>query len=894
MKKITSILILMCIFISLFSFPVSASEAVTGDVSAEDYGILDALSVIDGESWADGTVATRAEFIQMCVNLTGNGNIKAVNTEPVFTDLTVSHWAYDAIMYAYSMGYITPYADGRIMPESPVTYGDAIKIMVNFLGYHIMAASNSGDSAQGYLKAASDIGLLDEVTADGIERPFMKSSAVRMAYNALSVELPIQYFSNNNVFFNVQEDRTLLKVKFDTYRQKGVLRADDYASLSHELARENFVTIDNENYYSANVDVEGLLGHTVLFYYTWANDNNVKELVYIKPVVDNEVFNISAHNLTGYRNMGISVTSDNGKKTSYKIGRDTTVIWNNRIVTSAEYAEKFKIKSGSAKLIDNDGDGIIEVVIIESLTPSIVEVNNTKDMELKLKNGKVYKLDKYRNYRIENRYGEKIDALALHVGDIVTVADPLSTDHTLVISVCKKNDARVVNSVDADGYILVDDGTELKYSKVAISDYKKIIIGDSYIFYTDKYDEIVYEVHVRSNEFQVVYLVNYKTRVGLDGKLVFRVMHGDGTITNMDGATNIKIRDKSGEYSVKKEAGIKTVLNQGGNEPLRQPVMLRTNALGEICEILMLANTDRSDLPFHEIAYTKVGGSGLRWYQTPRTLSNAIQLTLDTKLFAVPYDTRTTVDDEEFFVSNYLLFKTGVYYKETGNTGFFATPIGMDKDDIAADYLVWQYPEGYLDRVDYAKRSYKGIVTKISQVIDENGEEFAKITYCTATGIFGNTVLYKGTDGSLVVKGRKSVEKGEYETIDVGIGDIIQVSIDEYSGYATELSTIVYYDESKNMILNEGDSSSPAFYAWRLAKGVITKKKDGYAEVVITRPNGTTLTQVLDLAGAITINCNVKENLFAKDRAPDSLLSVDDSFFMIISGGLPTTLLIYE
>jgi len=335
-------------------------------------------------------------------------------------------------------------------------------------------------------------------------------------------------------------------------------------------------------------------------------------------------------------------------------------------------------------------------------------------------------------------------------------------------------------------------------------------------------------------------------------------------------------------------------LNQGNAEPFRQPVMIRTNALGQINEIYMLANSDRTDLSFHEIPYTQVGGSGLRWYQTPRTLSNAIQLSLGTKLFAVPYATRTSVDDDEFFVSNYTLFNTGVYYKETGDTAFVATPIAMEKDGIVADYLIWQYPENAIDRVSYTKKQYKGIVTKITQIMDENGEEFTKITYCNFTGAFGNIVLYKGTDGSLKPKGRNSIDSGNYDLIDLGIGDIVSIAVDDYVGHATETNIKVYYDASEKRILNEGDSASPAFYAWRLAKGVIDEMKDGYIMVTINRPNGSKLNQVLDLASAITINCNVSDGLFMKDRAPTSLLSKGDEFFFVISGALPTTLLIYE
>ncbi len=889
MKKLTSILILICMILSLFSFHASAAETITATapegVSAEDYGILNALGVINADLWSDGTVTTRAEFIQLCVNLTKCDNVKAMETVPVFTDLTTGHWAYDAIMYAYNMGYAPAYSDGTIKPDSPITFGEAIQILTNFLGYQIVAASyNNGDLISAYHKTGFDIGLLAGVVSDGLNMPLIKSSAVRMAYNALDIELPVQYFSNNNVFFNVQSDRTLLRVKFNAYRAKGVVRADDYISLSHNLTRENYISIDGVNYYSANVNTDGLIGCTALYYYKQNEENDEKELLYINPV-DTEITVVPAEELNGYSNMKINTITSTGKKVSYKIGKDTTVIWNNKIITSAEYANKFKVKSGSAKLIDNDGDGEIEVVIIESLKAAVVAVNDSDEMVIKFTDGTVYDLDDYKNYRIENRYGEKIDPVVLHVDDVVTIADSGSKNHTLVIRVCKKNDIQIVGSVDEEGYVLVGDGSELKYSNTAASSYDELIIGDSYIFYTDKHGEIVYAIHVRANDLEIVYLVTYKQQTGMDSNLVLKVMHTDGTITNMDGARNIKIRDKNGNFSVKKADGIITMLNQGKDAPLRQPVMLRTNATGFVSEIYMLASTDRKDLIFHEIVSPKVGGSGKRWYQPAYTFHNVIQIKSATPVLAVPHSTRTDVDDDEFFVGNYRMFKGTVYYPESGDNAYYQIPIGMEKDAIAADYLVWEYPKNAEARAKYLNTTYKGIVTKISKTIDENGDEFVKVTFATTAGLFGNTVMYKQTNGDLDFvddSGRK-----------VNVGDFVIMGVD-YFGHADEASVKTVYDYKNDLIISEGDSSTVAFYGWRAVRGTIKEKSGSYIRVENIRPTGEVQHQVLDLASAITINCNVGDGLFSKDRAPSSLLAEGDSYLMILSGALPVTLLIYE
>ena len=209
----------------------------------------------------------------------------------------------------------------------------------------------------------------------------------------------------------------------------------------------------------------------------------------------------------------------------------------------------------------------------------------------------------------------------------------------------------------------------------------------------------------------------------------------------------------------------------------------------------------------------------------------------------------------------------------------------MEKDAVAADYLVWEYPKNAEARTNYLNTTYKGIVTKISQTMDEDGEEYVKVTYATTAGMFGNTVMYKQTNGSLDFvdnAGRK-----------INVGDFVIMSVD-YFGYVNEASVKTVYDYKNDLIINEGDSASPAFYAWRAVKGTIKEKDGSYIRVEIVRPSGAIQNQVLDLASAITITCNAEDGLFIKDRAPSSLLTVDDEFFFIISGALPAALLIYE
>lgn len=315
--------------------------------------------------------------------------------------------------------------------------------------------------------------------------------------------------------------------------------------------------------------------------------------------------------------------------------------------------------------------------------------------------------------------------------------------------------------------------------------------------------------------------------------------------------------------------------------------MIRVNANGLVKEIQMLAPPERIDLEFHAIPFTKVGGSGMRWYNSAYTFHNQIQLKADTVVLAVPHSDKNDSDDEKYFAANYRLFKGGVYYPESGENGYIATPIAMKKGGIAADYFVWEYPDDASYRLNYLNRRYYGIVTGIAVCLDtETGDEYSEITYCTPSGVFGNKISYKRSDGGTDVR--------DLNGNAVELGDIISAALD-YNDYANEDTVILYYDCSDDKWLNEGSTANYAFYdTFRLAKGVLTQKADGYISVDITRVSGSSLTQTFDISSAISINCNIDKKIFTKGKSAASMIAEGDSVLLIVSRALPQALVIYE
>lgn len=173
-KRVISLLLAVCLAVSLAVFPVQAAgSAVTNfsDVSdpatATAVESLRLLEVLDGYgdgTFRPGTVLTRAQFCKMAVYaMNGTDELGRYRTVTVFPDVKPSHWAAAYInMAAKGKNIISGYVDGLFHPDRTVTVGQAVTILLRLLGYK--DENIGGIWPDSYMAEAAVIGLTDGVT----------------------------------------------------------------------------------------------------------------------------------------------------------------------------------------------------------------------------------------------------------------------------------------------------------------------------------------------------------------------------------------------------------------------------------------------------------------------------------------------------------------------------------------------------------------------------------------------------------------------------------------------------------------------------------------------------------------------------------------------------------
>ena len=148
MKKILIILLSFIITVSAAT-PISMAEVTTyKDYKVEDSAYFaDSFGLMSG--YEDGTFRpknpiTRAEFTK---SLMKAAEIAYPDTKPFsigFSDLDKSHWAYDDIAKAVSIGFINGYEDGTFRPNNNITYEQAVTMIFSVLGYRPVAELYGG------------------------------------------------------------------------------------------------------------------------------------------------------------------------------------------------------------------------------------------------------------------------------------------------------------------------------------------------------------------------------------------------------------------------------------------------------------------------------------------------------------------------------------------------------------------------------------------------------------------------------------------------------------------------------------------------------------------------------------------------------------------------------
>lgn len=194
MKKVLSLVLVLSMVLGSFSFAFAAPNDVVGTEYEDAVERLGQLKVLEG--YPDGTFKpgneiTRAEFAAVVIRAKGlAAAADAAKGATGFTDVPATNWAAGYINIASKMGFVKGMGDGTFAPNSPVTYEQAVTMVMRALGYE-PAAEARGGYPYGYLIVANETGLLESVKGtQGLPAP--RGLVAQIVDNALEIPLMVQ------------------------------------------------------------------------------------------------------------------------------------------------------------------------------------------------------------------------------------------------------------------------------------------------------------------------------------------------------------------------------------------------------------------------------------------------------------------------------------------------------------------------------------------------------------------------------------------------------------------------------------------------------------------------------------------------------------------------------
>lgn len=585
MKNIKKSIISASVAAATILANVPTFAAIPSDVKGtrfeEPVQILSALDIMvgdeNGEYRLDDTII-RSEVTKMAVHLMGlEDAAESAKGQTMFDDVSRDHWANGYINLAVSQGIIEGDGDGNFRPNDPISYAEAMVIMVRATGYTVPAEERGG-YPKGYVNTAASIGLSKNVQGSSSEE-ISRGNVAYLTANALEVNLMEQTGFGQNASYEVT-DKTLLKDHLNVTKGTGQVTAIQNTSINGASGLSKGQIKIGDNVYDTAHNMNHLLGYNVT-YYLHEEKNGTRTLILAMPQSNqNKEIVISA-------DMFSKVTTKNGntaveyynnenssKTTTVELASDATLIYNGKYEEMDTSLLDITDKSGNVTLLDFTKDGKYDIAFVTNYENMVVEEVTQSGKVVDKYTGKVLKLDDSVDFRIVKGF-EEIEVSDLKEYDVLSVAASRDKELYEVVVTNEKIEGKVTGK-DSKGVIIGG-----KSYKIAPNYTNTISIGAEGTFYLDVEGKIAAVDSSSSLSTNYGYLESAYFTKNTDRKAGFEIFTMDSKHISVTGNDKIKLNGKSG---VSAEEVVKS-LNDENDATVKQLVTYTVNSDGKLTAI---------------------------------------------------------------------------------------------------------------------------------------------------------------------------------------------------------------------------------------------------------------------------------------------------------------------
>lgn len=719
-RKLTALLLSVVLLLGVVSLPGSAAFVDVDKATKyqESIEVLVALGMLKGyedNSFRPENTITRAEFATVITRMLGLESIVGgASAAGIFTDMKIGggeHWASGYIKVAYDLGIILGMGDGTFAPDNPVTYEQAIKMMVCALGYEA-AATELGGWPAGYIAQADMLNMTKSIQVDKTNTAASRGMVAQILYNSLEVPIAEKQ-ANGSV--NVTK-KTILGSKLGCARINNfmVAQVDGTESItdsgirlqSGELAfSRTSDPVTNEPFLYGDVlgkaEAKALMGSYVKGYYKVGNEEESHRIIYLTVSASkSEELELLSEEIYEYNSdlleLAYYIDEEKDDAEEVLISEDAQLIYNGSIYdyrngTSDECdlskwldPDSDDFVDGQIRLVENTGDKKVDTIFIEDyeiyiakgpvMTNDRISSNNYVIYDNYV-SGKNIRIDPYSPSVIAEFYDantlEEIkieDIKAMHV---VSVAANVS-ETKFKVYISKKTVKGKIEEFTNDGEYVIDGKTyqtTKAYQNLVDTEVISPKTGLEGTFYLDQNDRICAAKITQEDAGAYAYVTN----AGIDDdRAILKLMNLSGTPskpTKVKCATSVKVNGRTTTepqdiLDALESAASKIAANsEATNTTYAQLIRYVKNSSGQITKITTVSlsgsavqigkneNLDKLVTGVEKTQYTYTNSSGF---------SSQVFVNSSTLVLVVPDDRLAEDEYKRSTATSY--FKNGTTY----------------------------------------------------------------------------------------------------------------------------------------------------------------------------------------------------------------------------------------
>ena len=389
------------------AFAENAQESFVSEyipLESEEFDALNTMGLL-GDETANMSATqeiTRAQFVGDLYKIAGYSKYEYTGGDIPFIDVNVDTVYKDEICYFYNAGFVKGISGSIFAPEDKITYVQAVKLIVDVLGYTEYTAKKYGLYPNGYIAMANVLELPEGIKIGDMNSPLTADKAIRLLYNAgrTNIMETSGFTSGGEITYEISGGNELLSQNNHIYYGEGIVQNNGIVSLITGERKENTAVIDSKEYIIAdNIDITAFLGCRVKYFYK-SESGSDETLLWAACHTRNDIITVKSEDLMpedpAYSGTNIVYMTDNKKK-QISVNKYADIFYNYMIYN--DYSV-LKPKSGTMKFIDNDNDNVYDIVIVEEFDNIFVKSVSINGGFIADKYGNTIFLDDYKNVRI--------------------------------------------------------------------------------------------------------------------------------------------------------------------------------------------------------------------------------------------------------------------------------------------------------------------------------------------------------------------------------------------------------------------------------------------------------------------------------------------------------------